>query len=256
VRYKVGVQIEPQHCSMADLRDAWRRADRAGADSIWTWDHFFPLWGGDPNGEHYEGWSQVAAMACDTERAAIGALVSCNSYRNADLLADMARTIDHISGGRVILAVGAGWNERDYDEYGYEFGTSRTRLDALASGIDRLRARLARLNPPPLGRLPLLIGGDGEKVTLRLVAQQADIWNGFGPLAVFARKNEVLDRWCVEVGRDPAEIERTVLLRDGETVDDVPGYLEAGAHHVILPVPAPFDLSGLETFITDAHREG
>jgi probable F420-dependent oxidoreductase len=255
-RYKVGVQIEPQHCSMADLRDAWRHADRLGADSIWTWDHFFPLWGGDPNGEHYEGWSQVAAMACDTERAAIGTLVSCNSYRNADLVADMARTIDHLSGGRVILTVGAGWNERDYAEYGYGFGTSRSRLTDLERGIERMKARIARLNPPPVGPLPLLIGGDGEQVTLRLVAQHADMWNGFGPVQVFTRKNEVLDRWCAEVGRDPSQIERTVLLRDGESVDDVPGYLDAGAQHLILPVHAPFDLSGLEAFIADAHEEG
>ncbi len=82
------------------------------------------------------------------------------------------------------------------------------------------------------------------------------MWNGFGPVAVFAQKNEVLDRWCAEVGRDPSQIERTVLLRDGESVDDVPGYLDAGAQHLILPVHAPFDLSGLEAFIADAHEEG
>ena len=255
-RYKVGVQLEPQHCSIEDLRRASQAADDTGADSIWTWDHFFPLWGGDPNGEHFEGWSLVAAMACDTTRAAIGALVSCNSYRNPDLLADMARTIDHISGGRVILSLGAGWFQRDYEEYGYEFGSDRTRLAALERGIDRVKARLAKLNPPPLGRLPLLIGGEGESVTLRLVAEHADMWNGFGPADTFRHKNRVLDRWCAEVGRDPAEIERTVLLRQGETADDVDGFLQAGAQHLILPVRAPFDLSGLESFVKDANEGG
>jgi probable F420-dependent oxidoreductase len=247
-RAKVGVQLEPQHCTIDQLRSAWRAADALGVDSIWTWDHFFPLWG-DPDGTHFDGWSLMPAMACDTEHAAIGVLVSCNSYRSPDLLADMARTADHLSGGRVILGIGAGWFRRDYDEYGFEFGTGGTRLAALEANLPRVKERLARLNPAPIGPLPLLIGGEGEKVTLRLVAEHADAWNGFGPIETFSHKNRVLNEWCARVGRDPAEIERTVLLRDREDLRRIDGYLEAGAQHLLLPVRAPFELDRVERLL-------
>ena len=246
-RFKVGVQLHPQHCTIDELRAAWRAADAMAVDSIWTWDHFYPL-SGAKDGPHFEGYSLLAAMACDTRSARFGMLVTCNSYRNPDLLADVARTVDHISGGRHILGIGAGWFERDYEEYGYTFGTARERLEALGAALPRIRRRLAELNPPPMGDLPILVGGGGEKVTLRLVAEHADMWNSFGPPRTFRHKNEVLDRWCAEVGRDPKAVERTVAI-EAKDVDRVDAFLEAGAEHLILMRGAPFDLAPLESLL-------
>jgi probable F420-dependent oxidoreductase len=203
---RIGVQIAPQHAAYQEHRDAVRRVEDLGADIVFNWDHFYPL-SGDPDGMHFEAWTELAAWAEQTERIEFGPLVNCNSYRNANLQADMARTIDHISGGRFVFGTGAGWKERDYEEYGYAFGTPGSRLDALARDLPIIVARWERLNPPPVRRIPILIGGAGERKTLRIVAEYADIWHGFTGPERIGHKLDVLQRHADEIGRDVSEIE-------------------------------------------------
>lgn len=249
-RIRVGVQLQPQHTTWASYSDAVRRFDAMGVDTIWNWDHFFPL-NGNPQGPHFEGWTLLSAMATITSRAEIGCLVTCNSYRNPALLANMAKTVDHISGGRLILGIGAGWFERDYKEYGYEFGTAPDRLRALKAALPIIKRRWEVDVPPPTRRIPILIGGGGEKVTLRLTAQYADIWHSFGSPETIRHKNGVLDEWCAQLDRDPGTIERSVGPARGESLD---AYLEVGVTHFIFGMTDPFDYAIVERALK--WREG
>ncbi len=205
VPVRLGIQVRPQHSPYTAIRDAVFRLEDLGVDVLFNWDHFFPLTG-DPDGLHFESWTMLAAWAEQTERVEFGALVNCNSYRNPDLQADMARTIDHISAhggeGRFIFGTGSGWFERDYDEYGYEFGTAGQRLDALASALDRIEGRWDLLNPPPTRRIPILIGGKGEQKTLRIVAKHGDYWHSFVTAEGLPHKLSVIEKWGEKDGRD------------------------------------------------------
>lgn len=256
---RIGVQLAPQHASWLQYRDAVLRAEDLGVDAVFNWDHFLPLT--EPfDAEHFEAWTVLGALAEMTERVEFGPLVNCSSYRNPDLQADMARTVDHISAGatgtgRLIFGTGSGWAQPDYDAYGYEFGTVGSRLDALAEDLPRVRRRWDRLNPAPTRRIPVLIGGQGERKTLRLVAQHADIWHTFTSLAELPRKIGVLHEWCERESRDPAEIE----LSTGWTVrgfgplleDDAPERLHAlGFRLLIAAVDGPdYDLARLRPLL-------
>jgi probable F420-dependent oxidoreductase len=245
---RIGAQVAPQHALYPTIRDAVAELEDAGVDIIFNWDHFYPL-SGDPDGLHYESWTMLAALAEQTSRVELGALVNCNSYRNADLQADMARTIDHISGGRFIFGTGSGWFEKDYVNYGYEFGTVGERLDALAESLPRIEARWAKLNPPPTRHIPVLIGGGGEKKTLRLVARHADIWHSFSDAATLQRKLGILAEHCDAVGRDIDAIEISTELR-GRTQADAEEQLALGVTTFTVGITGPdYDIQTVKKWI-------
>jgi probable F420-dependent oxidoreductase len=245
---RVGVQLEPQHTTYASYVRAVREVEALGVDTIWNWDHLLPPYG-NHRGRHFEAWTLLAAMAALTSRAEIGSMVTCNSYRNPALLATMAKTVDHISGGRLILGIGAGWFEREYGEYGYTFGTARDRLQALAAALPLIKQRWQLELPAPVRNpIPICIGGEGEHITLKLAAQHADMWNGFGPLDNFVRKSEVLDRWCAELGRNPKTIERSILTGT-HTARGLDQLAEAGASHIIVTLRDPWNLAAVKQLV-------
>lgn len=247
-KIRIAMQIRPQHGDYRSMRAAVVRAEGAGVDIIYTWDHFFPLYG-PPDGLHFECWTILAAWAEVTEQVEIGPLVTGYSYRNAHLLADMARTVDHVSGGRLILGLGAGWYQRDYAEYEYPFGTPGSRLRDFEAGMYRIKYRLRRLNPPPVRDIPILVGGGGEKHTLRIAGRYANIWHGFGDPEVMRRKNRILDDWCRVAGRDPSLIERGVEARL-QDLDQAEDLVAAGVTQMTLYADGPtYEMAGLDDWI-------
>jgi alkanesulfonate monooxygenase SsuD/methylene tetrahydromethanopterin reductase-like flavin-dependent oxidoreductase (luciferase family) len=225
---KLGALCWNQYTDWPSLLEAGRRADRLGFNSLWTWDHLYPIVGSD-QGPIFEGYLTLAAWAMATEKVTVGLMVGANPFRNPALVAKMATTLDHISGGRAVLGIGSAWFDTEHNAFGLEFGASpaerlrwlREALPVMRGMLDGAPATAAgehyhmdsvRNDPPPLHRLPLLVGGGGEQVTLRLVARYADACNVGAAAGIEAvrRKEEALRRHCREVGRDEGEIERTL----------------------------------------------
>ena len=258
-RLRVGVQLSPQHTTYTAYAQVVRQVEELGVDTIWNWDHFLPPYFGEPpeknkveppHGNHFEAWTLLTAMATLTHRAEIGCLVTCNSYRNPALLAAMSKTVDHISNGRVILGLGSGWFEPDYKEYGYTFGTARERLKSLETALPIIKQHWGLDMPLPVrSTIPILIGGDGERVTLRLTAQYADMWNSGAEPDEYKHKCTVLDEWCDKVGRQPTAIERTLNIYGEPTLATYDEYIVAGVQHIILNVSSPWDLTPVEQLV-------
>lgn len=267
---RIGVQVAPDNTpDYPTWRAAVRNAEDLGADLIFGYDHFhapaFKEFEGampvlddiQPDVPNFEGWTALASWGEITHRAEIGLLVTGIGYRNPDLLADMARTVDHISGGRLILGLGAGWYEKDYTTYGYDYGTWKSRFDLFDESLQRIEARLTKLIPPPVRKIPVLLGGSGAKRTLPAVARHADIWHTFLEVDAFTEASATVDRLAEQAGRTGNDIERSVTWRSADTVD---AYLEAGATTFMTEIhPDPvkgFDFTLLEEMLTwrDRHR--
>jgi F420-dependent oxidoreductase-like protein len=302
---KLGALCWNQYTTWPDLLAAGQRADAAGYDSLWTWDHLYPIVGSS-RGPILEGWLVLAGWAQATSRATVGLMVGANTFRNPALVAKMATTLDHISGGRAVLGIGAAWFEEEHIAFGLEYGSGaperlrwlrealpimRGMLDGTEPTADgpRYRAKSVRNDPPPVQRrLPLLVGGGGEQVTLRLVARYADANNVGGGIENVRRKEAVLRRHCEAIGRDPSEIERTtgvgtVIIRDSReearrvhremferngharlwqnqpvgTVEDVAAFcapfVELGYRHLISGFPPPHDDESMVRFATEVR---
>jgi alkanesulfonate monooxygenase SsuD/methylene tetrahydromethanopterin reductase-like flavin-dependent oxidoreductase (luciferase family) len=299
---KLGAIIWNQYTPWAEFREAGIRADRLGFDSIWTWDHLYPIVGSH-EGPMYEGWLTLAAWAEATERARIGLMVGANTFRNPALVAKMATTLDHISNGRAVLGIGGAWFETEHRAFGLEFGGSPgERLRWLEEAARIMRGMLrgeqpsgdryyttheVRNDPAPLQeRMPLLIGGGGEKRTLRIVARYADACNVGGGFDNVKRKDEILREHCRSVGRDESEIERTAgmgicIIRDDpaeaervaaatferngnaepwknqligtpeRVIEAMRPYLGIGFRHFIIGFPSPHDAETMERLIRD-----
>lgn len=224
----LGVQLWSQHAAWSEVVTAAQAIEHSGFDSLWTWDHFYPHVGAF-TGCNFEAWTLMAALAALTGRVQLGVLVSAATYRHPSLVAYQAATLDHVSGGRAALGLGAGWFAFEHERLGFPFGTTRERLDRLEETAAIVRPLLrgaqvdfagayyqlngATLETKPLQpQLPLVLGGGGERRTLNIVARYADVWNFYGTVELLRRKSAILDEHCERIGRDPREIQRAVCL--------------------------------------------
>ena len=302
---KLGANLWSQASDWPAFLEAGRQAERLGFDHLWTWDHVLAIFG-DPSQPIFEGYTALAALAQATERIGLGLFVGANTFRNPALAAKSVLTIDHISGGRAMMGLGGAWFELEHRAFGFDFGSGfGQRLDWLAEAVPAVRRLLdgdevtsptggryafdhLRLAPGPAQeRVPLVIGGSGERKTLRIVAEHADIWNAFGLPEELVHKDEVLRRHCDDVGRNPDEIERsvgckvTIRSTEGEAervrrtlldhnrtplaavADDhtfwtgtpeqvaetMTAYRRIGFSTFIVELPAPFDLETMESLV-------
>ena len=292
---RFGVHTGLQHTNTAELRELWSRIETLGFDWISIWDHFYAA---DATGDPHclEAITSHTALAMSTSRVTCGSLVYSAGYRHPAVLANAIATMDQLAGGRIVLGLGGGWLQNEYDAYGLHYGSPGERLRMLAEYIQCVRGLLtqerttfegefftlhdAQCEPKPVqARLPLWVGGGGEKVTLRIAAEHADGWNvPFIAPDAWAHKAKVLDEHCASVGRDPGEIVKTInvgmafteeelkrqfgpmsnYVKPGvlsgsvqEMVDKVGAYVSAGAQWVILAMRAPFDRDGLERFASE-----
>lgn len=262
---RFGIKTAPQLTSWQDMLDVWRAADEIDLfESAWNFDHFYPIMGADPHGPCLEGWTMLAAMAQATRRLRLGVLVTGVVYRHPAVLANMAAAVDIISGGRLELGVGAGWNEQECAAYGIELGTLTERFDRFDEACEVLVSLLsdtrtdfsgryfrlsdARCEPKPVQRPhpPICIGGTGEKRTLRTAARFAQHWNfPAGPVESWQAKRDVLHRHCTDIGRDPADITTSTHLRlspDGDLsalVEEARKWAGAGLDLGIVYLPPP-----------------
>ena len=299
-RVKLGLLAWNQYADWPSLRETGITADQLGYDSLWTWDHLYPIVGSH-EGPMFEGWLTLAAWAEATSNVSLGLMVGANTFRNSAVVVKMATTLDHISGGRAVLGIGGAWFATEHRAFGLEFGGSPgERLRWLDEAVRIMRGMLdgaepsgnrfyatheVRNDPPPIQRrLPLLVGGGGERRTLRTVARYADACNFGGGIDNVRRKEEVLLQRCEEIGRDPAEIERTtgtgvIVIRDSfeeakqvlrdtfvrngraRTWGDQPigtpemvaerlrPFVELGFRHLIVGCPSPYDAETMERLV-------
>jgi F420-dependent oxidoreductase-like protein len=274
---RFGVKTAPQHTTWSDMLDVWRAADDIELfESAWNFDHFYPIFS-DSNGPCLEAWTMLAAMAQATRRIRVGCQVTGMIYRHPAVLANMAATIDIVSNGRLIVGVGAGWNQQECDAYGIPLPPLQERFDRFDEGVEALillmteehsnldgkyiQLRDARCEPKPVQQPhpPIAIGGNGPQRTLRTVAKFAQHWNSTSGIDHWPTSKAILEKRCAEIGRDPATIECSVNVRydaaQGPTAvaDGAAAFAEAGADIVVVNLPVPHTPQVLEP-IADALR--